>query len=310
MSESKCQEFIATKEHRRFVEFCDACKRFRYIGLCYGSPGVGKTVSACRYANWDRVRACRPLPCYVEPSSEEPLICDTVVYTPMVANTPSQIERDIQQLRHTLHLIRHQPIDAEEHEKRRELREQIEQQPYRPSSGDDQSDEHFVEEHGPFRKIVEIYEEKRCQATDPTSLIIVDESDRLRMSSLEQVRDIFDRGDVGIVLIGMPGMEKRLSRYPQLYSRVGFVHVFRPLKGEELKEVFAQGWAPSSASPSPSGLGEEQVIATISRITGGNFRLLQRLLTQTVRLMEINGLDRISPQVIEAARESLVIGVG
>jgi hypothetical protein len=50
-------------------------------------------------------------------------------------------------------------------------------------------------------------------------LIIFDEVERLSTPALEFLRDMFDRSDVGLMLIGMPGMEKRMARYPQLYAK-------------------------------------------------------------------------------------------
>lgn len=38
--------FLVTKEYKRFTEFCDACKRDKYIGLCYGPPGVQTTLDS------------------------------------------------------------------------------------------------------------------------------------------------------------------------------------------------------------------------------------------------------------------------
>jgi len=44
------------------------------------------------------------------------------------------------------------------------------------------------------------------------------------------------------------------------------------------------------------------------RITGGNFRLIQRLFTQIERLLQINEMRTVTKEVVKAARESMVIG--
>ena len=43
-------------------------------------------------------------------------------------------------------------------------------------------------------------------------------------------------------------------------------------------------------------------------MTEGNFRLLNRLLTQLERVLDVNETRKVSVAVLEAARESLVIG--
>ncbi|WP_326829337.1 hypothetical protein OIE13_35600 [Streptosporangium sp. NBC_01810] len=49
-------------------------------------------------------------------------------------------------------------------------------------------------------------------------------------------------------------------------------------------------------------------IAAITRTTAGNFRLVTRLLNQGERVMKLNGLDRVTAEVIDAARDALVVG--
>jgi hypothetical protein len=45
-------------------------------------------------------------------------------------------------------------------------------------------------------------------------------------------------------------------------------------------------------------------------MAGGNFRLLTRLLTQIELVLSVNDLYLVSTAVVEAARDSLVIGTG
>jgi DNA transposition AAA+ family ATPase len=158
-----------------------------------------------------------------------------------------------------------------------------------------------------YFEMMNLYKERQDAIGDPTTLVVIDEADRLRLNSLEHLRDRFDQGGAGLILVGMPGMEKRMARYPQFYSRIGFVHEFRPLTANDLRGLLERGWTPPGVKLPKSDLDAEAV-AAILRITGGNFRLLARLLTQIERILTINALDKITPPVVQTARESLVIG--
>ncbi len=287
-------EFLETKEYRRFAEFADACRQNRYIGLCHGFPGVGKTLSAWQYAGWHLIQPYFPdrfyLSCrltstvgYMErtifdtvlktniPFPPEIRRCQSILYTPSVTNTPKRIEQEIEAVRLALSAV----VDVAKFGLPQRSRDEI-----------------------VLPRVV----------PDPTDLIIIDEADRLQTAALEQIRDIYDHGDVGVVLIGMPGLEKRLSRYPQLYSRVGFVHEFRQLNHEDSRMFLEQRWKNWGLTLNPENATEAEAIAAIIRITSGNFRLLHRLLAQIERIADINALRMVSKEVVEIARQQLVIG--
>ena len=141
-------DFIVTKEYRRFAEFCDACQKYRYIGLCYGAPGVGKSLSARYYARWDLLEPLWLHYILEKSRPKEIMNCRTVLYTPPVVNTPQAIDKDLERLDHVLRTL--------------------------------------VEE------ALQVHQAEQPQARNAEitpDLMIIDESDRLKMTGLEHMRD-------------------------------------------------------------------------------------------------------------------------
>jgi hypothetical protein len=297
--------FVETIEYSRFVEFCEACRHFRYIGLCYGPPGIGKSLSAVRYSRADQVV---PRDRWTSEVSDD-LPVDTLLYTTSVINTPSGVRNDINMARERVMSIVLNPIRREASVVLEEIRVRDEKRRREiiDKPGCSPCDRPAVDPT--YFETYKQYQIKERAVVDPTTLILVDEADRLHMNSLEQIRSIFDEGTAGLVLIGMPGIEKRIARFPQFYSRIGFVHEFRPLDAEQVQNLLESKWAPVGVNLPDEQLLPE-VIASLIRMTGGNFRLLTRLLTQIERVLSVNDLHLVSTAVVEAARDSLVIGPG
>jgi AAA domain-containing protein len=201
--------FVETIEHSRFVEFCDACRHFRYIGLCYGPPGIGKTLSAVRYSRAEQIV---PRDRWTSVINDDRPI-DTLLYTTSVVNTPSRVDNDIRMAREKVMSIVLDPIRQEATMVLEEIRlkDEKSRREIMDKPGCSPCDRPAVDPT--YFETYKHYQAKQRAVPDPTTLILVDEADRLHMNSLEQIRSIFDEGSAGMVLIGMPGIEKRVADF-------------------------------------------------------------------------------------------------
>lgn len=262
-------DFLITKEYRRFEEFSNACFRDKYIGICHGVPGVGKTISARYYSKYDYFQKLGNNDLSEKESleiSKQLIASRTIFYTAPVTNTPNRIEIDLNKERLKLFSNLHQA-------KKTVLKTSV------------------------------------GYTEDTSALVIIDEADRLKMNTLEQVRDMYDRnGNWGVILIGMQGIEKRLARYPQLYSRVGFSHEYRSIGEEEMFFILEHHWSKLGLALDRKNFSDTEAVATVARATNGNFRLIHRLFSQIKRILKVNELTSISKEVVVAAQKCLVIG--
>ncbi|HHS5401498.1 TPA: AAA family ATPase [Legionella pneumophila] len=277
-------EFILTKEYRRFKEFCDACMEYRYIGICYGSPGVGKTKSAEYYSSKhlkDAIPKDQFGTSIYSEASIELSNCKTILYTPVPPLSPHQINNQLSKEQYKFNLTF----------KAANLNKVKSNQPMMAAKDMDV----LIE--------ADILDNK-----DYYNLIIIDESERLNVAALEILRALYDQLNVGFIFIGMPGLEKKLSRYPQLYSRIGFAHEYKVLSKEEMAFMLEHHWQKLNLKFKIDDFADHEAMTAIMRVTNGNFRLLSRLFMQIDRIMKLNQIRNITQEVVLAARECLLIG--
>ncbi len=111
------------------------------------------------------------------------------------------------------------------------------------------------------------------------------------LGAIRRMVDTYDR---------MPGLQKRLARCAQLFSHVGFVQQFHRLSGRELQTVVERQWVQLGLESMTSSGPDAELLNTVTRVAGGNFRLIQRLFAQIERPLTINNIATVTTEVLDA----------
>lgn len=129
-------------------------------------------------------------------------------------------------------------------------------------------------------------------------LIIVDEAENLPYKALELLRRIYDKANIGILLVGMPRLFNNLKgekgQYAQLYSRVGITSLLESLSEDDMKAII------STVTPLV-----DSIYPKISTYCGGNTRVLTKLLVRAHRIAELNDME-INEDVVQASIRQLI----
>lgn len=147
--------------------------------------------------------------------------------------------------------------------------------------------EEMVEELGeiPYNKFSDIFNQVVAQLIKTPRTIVVDETDYLTIDSraVETLRDIHDKTNVPIVLVGMATANKRLQRHKHLYDRLLEIIKFEPFNKQDITSIIDQ-------------LSEVQFTDCAKKLLytrTNRFRQLVKTISKAEQLAKANGIKEI-----------------
>lgn len=122
-------------------------------------------------------------------------------------------------------------------------------------------------------------------------IIIIDEIDYLAsdQKAIETIRDIHDKTNVPIILVGMTLAEKKLSRYRHLYDRLSEIVQFKPFSKSDVAEIITQ-------------LSEVEVTDSAIDIIyskSNRFRQLVRIISNIEAMAKMNNLKIVDEKILQ-----------
>jgi DNA transposition AAA+ family ATPase len=135
-------------------------------------------------------------------------------------------------------------------------------------------------------------------------MLIIDEADRLKPETFADVRDIYDKLAISVVLVGTDRLDAVIKCDEQVYNRFRACHRFGKLSGEDFKKTVALWEQQVLKLPVASNLTSKEMLRILTTGTEGYIGRMDEILREAaIRALSL-GLKKVEKKILEeVARE-------
>jgi DNA transposition AAA+ family ATPase len=183
----QANQFIQTRQHRRFVEAADFCRVNRSLCICTGKPGVGKETSAQVYAQWPTIKLLLDTPRRPQTPPEKLSNYHAAYWDAEINCTTKKLISSLNRLSNKFNNLIQDSLNWHEPDRLRQ---------------------------------------SQVPRTDFLELIIVNHAHRLSLICLEAINDYRQHNNIGFLLLGVPGFDRRCKMYDLIGNDVALYHEY------------------------------------------------------------------------------------
>lgn len=129
-------------------------------------------------------------------------------------------------------------------------------------------------------------------------LLIIDEAENLPYRALDMMRRLFDKSNIGILLVGLPRLIANLrgkkGEYKQLYSRVGLYNQIDAWEEEDTKMIISKIYQ------------DINLVKVFHQLSKGNGRKLEKLIKRTTKAAKQFNKP-ITQELVKSSAEILML---
>jgi DNA transposition AAA+ family ATPase len=137
---------------------------------------------------------------------------------------------------------------------------------------------------------------KGCQV----EMLIIDEPDRFKSKTFAEVRDIFDKLKISVILVGTDRLDAVIKRDEQVYNRFRACYRFEKLLGDDFVQTVKIWEQQVLQLPTPSNLTEKTMLKILGDATGGYIGLINKILRVAALRATEKGLTKIDVETLKA----------